>query len=495
MFNNASFVQNERVASVREEVNKLRHINEDLSKQVEGLQMNRFSEVEELVYLRWINACLRYELRNYQTPPGKVSARDLSKSLSPKSQEKAKQLMVEYAGSERGQGDTDVESNLSHASSPGSEDFDNASIDSSASRYSSLSRKPGLLQKLKKWGRSKDDSSAFMSPARSFSGGSPSRKSTSLRLRGPLEALMVRNASDDNAITTFGRMEHESVDSTDTPSTPQLKGETSSGDSLNSVVSSFQLMSKSVEGVVDEKYPAYKDRHKLALEREKHIKERADKARAEKFGVRGFNINYDSSRSDREKNISLPPKLALIKEKVVVSKDSGGQSAHAKADDPQTVSRMKLAHIEKRPPRTPRPPPKTSGAVPSVANNSSAVTSAGPPMPPPLPGMSPPPPPLPPPPPPGGPPRPPPPPGSLPRGTGSGEKVHRAPELVEFYQTLMKREAKKDTSSLISSTANVSDARSNMIGEIENRSTFLLAVSCFSSFAHATLLLFVVLSL
>jgi hypothetical protein len=41
---------------------------------------------------------------------------------------------------------------------------------------------------------------------------------------------------------------------------------------------------------------------------------------------------------------------------------------------------------------------------------------------------------------------------------------------------LMKREAKKDTSSLISSTSNVSHARSNMIGEIENRSSFLLAV-------------------
>ncbi|KAL3751411.1 hypothetical protein ACJRO7_012264 [Eucalyptus globulus] len=464
----SNMTETERVASVREEVNNLRHINEDLSKQVEGLQMNRFSEVEELVYLRWVNACLRYELRNYQTPPGKISARDLSKSLSPKSQEKAKRLMVEYGGSERGQGDTDVESNFSHPSSPGSEDFDNASIDSSTSRYSSLSRKPGLLQKLKKWGRSKDDSSAFTSPARSYSGGSPSRVSMSLRSKGPLEALMIRNASDSNAITTFGGLEHESVDSPDTPSTPQLKGQTPSGDSLNSVASSFQLMSKSVDGVLDEKYPAYKDRHKLALEREKQIKARAEKARAEKFGDKSFS---GSSRSDREKNISLPPKLALIKEKVVVPPDSGGQSGDAKADDPQTVSRMKLANVEKRPPRTPRPPPKPSGAASSIANNAGAVTSAGPPMPPPLPGMPPPPPP-----PPGGPPRPPPPPGSLPRGTGSGEKVHRAPELVEFYQTLMKREAKKDTSSLISSTANVSDARSNMIGEIENRSTFLLAV-------------------
>lgn len=156
-------LQTEMVARVREDVNNLRQKNEDLLKQVEGLQMNRFSEVEELVYLRWVNACLRFELRNYQTPSGKTSARDLSKSLSPRSQEKAKQLMLEYAGSERGQGgDTDLESNFSHPSSPGSEDFDNVSIDSSTSRYSSISKKPGLMQKLKKWGgRSKDDSSTL----------------------------------------------------------------------------------------------------------------------------------------------------------------------------------------------------------------------------------------------------------------------------------------------------------------------------------------------
>jgi len=42
----------------------LRHTNEDLSKQVEGLQMNRLNEVEELAYLRWVNAQLRNELCN-----------------------------------------------------------------------------------------------------------------------------------------------------------------------------------------------------------------------------------------------------------------------------------------------------------------------------------------------------------------------------------------------------------------------------------------------
>uniref|UniRef100_A0A5B7ACC9 Protein CHUP1, chloroplastic n=1 Tax=Davidia involucrata TaxID=16924 RepID=A0A5B7ACC9_DAVIN len=468
----SNMTESEMVAKAREEVNNLRHANEDLLKQVEGLQMNRFSEVEELVYLRWVNACLRYELRNYQTPAGKISARDLNKNLSPRSQAKAKQLMLEYAGSERGQGDTDIESNFSQPSSPGSEDFDNASIDSSTSRYSSLSKKPSLIQKLKKWGKSKDDSSALSSPARSFSGGSPSRTSMSHRQRGPLEALMLRNAGDTVAITTFGKVEQEAPESPETPTLPHIRTRVSSSDSLNSVAASFQLMSKSVEGVLDEKYPAYKDRHKLALEREMQIKEKAEQARAARFGDNSnLNSSYESrAKIERQKPVNLPPKLAELKEKVVISGGSSDQSNDGKTVDSQMVSKMKLAHIEKRSPRVPKPPPKPSEGAPSGTN---AIPTSGVPAPPP------PPPPLgapPPPPPPGGPPRPPPPPGSLPRGAGSGDKVHRAPELVEFYQSLMKREAKKDTSSLVSSTSSAADARSNMIGEIQNKSSFLLAV-------------------
>ncbi|XP_047176869.1 protein CHUP1, chloroplastic isoform X1 [Vigna umbellata] len=462
----SNMTETEMVAKAKEEVSNLRHANEDLLKQVEGLQMNRFSEVEELVYLRWVNACLRYELRNYQTPQGKVSARDLSKSLSPKSQEKAKQLMLEYAGSERGQGDTDLESNFSHPSSPGSEDFDNASIDSSTSKYSTLSKKTNLIQKFKKWGKSKDDSSALSSPSRSFSGGSPRRMSTTVKPRGPLESLMIRNAGDSVSITSFGLRDQEPIDS---PETPTDMRKVPSSDSLNSVSASFQLMSKSVDGSMDEKYPAYKDRHKLALAREKHIKEKAEKARVQKFGD---NSGLNMTKAERGNTISLPPKLTQIKEKPVVSGTPNDQSEEGKNVDDQTISKMKLAHIEKRPTRVPRPPPKPSGAAAATTNGNPAngVPSA-PPIPPPPPGAPRPPPP------PGGPPPPPPPPGSLSRGGMDGDKVHRAPELVEFYQSLMKREAKKDTSTLlVSTTSNASDARSNMIGEIENRSSFLLAV-------------------
>ncbi|KAK1321489.1 hypothetical protein QJS10_CPA03g00432 [Acorus calamus] len=345
----SNMTESDLVARSREEINNLRHTNEDLSKQVEGLQMNRFSEVEELVYLRWVNACLRYELRNYQTPSGKISARDLNKNLSPRSQERAKQLMLEYAGSERGQGDTDLDMS-SQPSSPGSEDFDNASIDSGFSRYSNVSKKTSLIQKLKRWGKSKDDISALSSPSRSFGGTSP-RISVSQRSsipKGPLEALMLRNAGDGVAITTFGKKE-DPPDSPDTPNLPHIRTQASSpSDSLNTVASSFQLMSKSVEGVMDEKYPAYKDRHKLALEREKAIKEKAEQARAERFGdSSNSSIGFENRvKVDREKAVTLPPKLAQVKERVTFSTDSNEQIDDSKGDAP-VVSKMKLATLKR----------------------------------------------------------------------------------------------------------------------------------------------------
>ncbi|XP_042477470.1 protein CHUP1, chloroplastic-like [Macadamia integrifolia] len=60
----AKVSESDIVAKVEAEASLLRHTNENLSKQVEGLQMSRLTEVEELVYLRWVNSCLRNELRN-----------------------------------------------------------------------------------------------------------------------------------------------------------------------------------------------------------------------------------------------------------------------------------------------------------------------------------------------------------------------------------------------------------------------------------------------
>ncbi|KAK9054732.1 hypothetical protein SSX86_025811 [Deinandra increscens subsp. villosa] len=97
-----SVLEDAECEKMKEEHEELKKQNEDLSKEIERLQADRCAEVEELVYLRWINACLRYELRNYQPGPGKTTARDLSRNLSPKSEAKAKQLILEYANKEDG---------------------------------------------------------------------------------------------------------------------------------------------------------------------------------------------------------------------------------------------------------------------------------------------------------------------------------------------------------------------------------------------------------
>ncbi|KAI3512575.1 hypothetical protein L1887_19891 [Cichorium endivia] len=96
----AQRLENVQTEKLKEESERLKKQNEELSKEIEQLQADRCGDVEELVYLRWINACLRHELRNYQPGPGKTMARDLSKTLSPKSEEKAKQLILEYANKE-----------------------------------------------------------------------------------------------------------------------------------------------------------------------------------------------------------------------------------------------------------------------------------------------------------------------------------------------------------------------------------------------------------
>lgn len=95
-----SVLEDEEAEALKEMSERLREENASLSKEVEKLHADKCAGVEELVYLKWINACLRYELRNYHPPAGKTVARDLSKTLSPKSEEKAKQLILEYAHTE-----------------------------------------------------------------------------------------------------------------------------------------------------------------------------------------------------------------------------------------------------------------------------------------------------------------------------------------------------------------------------------------------------------
>ncbi|KAJ1284048.1 hypothetical protein BS78_03G173700 [Paspalum vaginatum] len=92
-----------------EETKYLRESNERLTRQIEQLRNDHCAHVEELVYLKWVNACLRHELRDptageqqdHHAGDCAAGARDLtalqlSKSMSFRSSERAKQLMLRY---------------------------------------------------------------------------------------------------------------------------------------------------------------------------------------------------------------------------------------------------------------------------------------------------------------------------------------------------------------------------------------------------------------
>ncbi|RLM93742.1 uncharacterized protein C2845_PM08G16960 [Panicum miliaceum] len=95
-----------------EEARYLRESNERLTRQIEQLHNDHCAHVEELVYLKWVNACLRHELRDHDGRPsteqpdhdddgggagaGDLSALELSRSMSFRSSERAKQLMLRY---------------------------------------------------------------------------------------------------------------------------------------------------------------------------------------------------------------------------------------------------------------------------------------------------------------------------------------------------------------------------------------------------------------
>ncbi|XVF86725.1 hypothetical protein PTKIN_Ptkin18bG0065100 [Pterospermum kingtungense] len=153
-----SVLEDPQTEAFREMSNCLRQENEELTKRIEQLQADRCTEVEELVYLRWINACLRHEMRNYQPPPGKTVARDLSKSLSPKSEEKAKKLILEYAQSE-GMGDRglknldfDYDQWSSSQTSCGTDsgDLDDSSFDNSPAMKTTNSGKKKFFKKFRR---------------------------------------------------------------------------------------------------------------------------------------------------------------------------------------------------------------------------------------------------------------------------------------------------------------------------------------------------------
>ncbi|KAI3967668.1 hypothetical protein MKX01_039578 [Papaver californicum] len=126
--------------------------NGELLKDIDHLRKKQSEDTKEHVYLKWVNACLRYELQNHQAPRGKFLARDLSKNLSPRSEGKAKQLILEYANSEMATGqsmtsmDFQSESNIPELRNV--DEFSSFDNNCSAAQIKK-SRRAKLLRKIK----------------------------------------------------------------------------------------------------------------------------------------------------------------------------------------------------------------------------------------------------------------------------------------------------------------------------------------------------------
>lgn len=479
------------IEKAREEVNTLRHANEDLLKQVEGLQNNRFSEVEELVYLRWVNACLRYELRNYQPPPGKLKARDLNKSLSPRSQEKAKQLMLEYAGHdslalhEKEYTDNDSKSASSHTSTPSeSGDFEESSLDSAFTRQT-RSKKLSLIHKLKNWRRSKEDSTV------SSVGSAGDRKGNEAITghRSPwhkhsisassLEFILPRSSSSGASVASLQRHDGPKtkarsksnnfletrniapiVDSPEKDKFHTSRTTPEMTDSLINAAASFQLMSKSAGGMHWGEHPDFKVRHDLAIQRESDIKEKAEQARTAKFS--------EKMKTEALTERVIPEKFIETLQMRESQTDSQNGNDHQGKE--MEISKMTVKGVQKRASRVAKKPPKPSTSsltcinASSKASHATRISPPPPPQPPAAPGMTP-------------TPLPPPTDRHLESQGRAGDKVQKVPQVVEFYQSLVKREAQKEISNVASTvSSNISDAGSNMIGEFGDKSAYLVSV-------------------
>nr|KYP42171.1 hypothetical protein KK1_036425 [Cajanus cajan] len=184
--------------------------------------------------------------------------------------------------------------------------------------------------------------------------------------------------------------------------------------------------------------------------------------RAEEAEAENERLRKELQELKRLLEVSLSARSNLIKSLKKTASDLGSgifkrevadteRPRHSRCNSEELVDcsdSVLSASVRSRAPRVPNPPPRPSSSSPS-----SPSTATAPPLPPP-----------------------PPPPAKA--GRVAPAKVRRIPEVVEFYHSLMRRDShpRRDGGAAaevpVPATANARD----MIGEIENRSTHLLAI-------------------
>ncbi|KAL3529286.1 hypothetical protein ACH5RR_008608 [Cinchona calisaya] len=207
----SAMTERKLVGKHKEEICRLRDVNKNLTEQVDKLHRDRLSILEELVYQRWLNTCLRFELEDYRSPSPKKTKPNVCRKL-------------DFSRSD---------SYSSGISSVESEEVTNTTTTSSSGSENTNNKKKGLLQIVKKWGRSKDNSSANASDRRSFpsKAGKIRRFSTSSM---PSSISGLRNRGDSGILFPLQEKEAADSKSPEMPATRRVR-RVSFNDSINSV--------------------------------------------------------------------------------------------------------------------------------------------------------------------------------------------------------------------------------------------------------------------
>jgi hypothetical protein len=492
-------LQEDEEAKAKENIVALRHVNEDLIKQVEGLQSSRFSEVEELVYLRWVNACLHHELRNHQTTLARVSALDLNKSSSPESVEKAKQLMLEYIGSDLVALQAKDHIDIGHEGSFSEKSFtfsENSGDDNDIPSISGhIPKKQNFIRRLRNWTTrhlevGTNVSSNFVSPLESekwshFHSNRKHRQQNIIGTKVPEETTthihrhasdmtlnkettthIHKHASDIPSIGIASPMGGKKFDANATKSSSSYPRRTTS-DSI--VLDGASLRSDHVSPILKkpnlpplETTITEDDDNPLNGSMATATFQPMARSLAFKIGDNPSIKDKHNEARDREKEVK--EKAKVERERIQKEKLQAKKAVELQPSTPQQLEGMSLAQVEKTTSKImPKPPPKPLGPLEQHGLSLSSIENQGPPLwngipttPSPLHSKE----------------------SSTLQLQTKENNMQWAPEVMELYMSLMKNEdARENENIILNGSGSAHDVHNNTINEIDDRSTHRLAVS------------------
>lgn len=221
----STMTEHKLAAKYKEEISRLKNVNKNLTEKVDKLHNDRLSILEELVYQRWLNTCLRFELGDHCSPSPKKLKRNVCR-----------------------RSDLRSDSLSSGISSAESDEISNSTTTSSSSGENTKNKKKGFLQNIKRWGRSKDGSTDNASESWSFpsKAGKIRRFSTSSI---PSSTLGSRNRGERGLLIP---LQKKGVDS-NSPETPAVRRvrRVSFNDAITSVRYIYDDSPESDQGISD----------------------------------------------------------------------------------------------------------------------------------------------------------------------------------------------------------------------------------------------------